>query len=242
MKAAFNGVINLSVLDGWWDEGYQGDNGWAVKPASPQLDDAHRAHEESRALYELLQDRVIPLYYARGALGFSPEWIRMSKRSMMSLMPQFNSHRMLGDYLRRYYLPAANQGRRIVQDGYAAARDMAAWKERVRKHWDAVKLRPLEMPHGSIHFGDTTRFAVAASLEGLEARDIVVELLVRSMSGGAAPESRVLLSDGKTEQGEHRFVLDLAPELNGKLEYRIRAYPYHPALTHRFEMGRMKWL
>src|SRR5205814_251007 len=82
MKAAFNGVINLSVLDGWWDEGYHGDNGWAVKPASPQLDDAHRNLEESRSLYEILQDRVIPLYYDRGPLGFSPEWIQLSKRSM----------------------------------------------------------------------------------------------------------------------------------------------------------------
>jgi starch phosphorylase len=242
MKAAFNGVINLSVLDGWWDEGYRSDNGWAVKPASPQLDDARRAHEESRALYELLQDRVIPLYYSRGELGFSPEWIALSKRSMMTLLPQFNSHRMLGDYVRRFYLPAANQGKRIAQDNFAAARDLAAWKERVRKSWDAVNLRVLEAPRGSIHFGDTTRFAVAAAIDGLDPRDLVVELLLRSGSGDAAGESRVLHADGKTDQGEHRYVLDLAPELSGKLEYRLRAYPYHPALTHRFDMGRMKWL
>ena len=160
---------------------------------------------------------------------------------MMSLLPQFNSHRMLGDYLKRFYLPAANQGKRIAQDGYAAARDLAGWKERVRKSWDAVKLRVLEAPRGSIHFGDTTRFAMAALIEGLDPRDLVVELLLRSASGDSV-ESRVLHADGQTEQGEHRYVLDLAPELSGKLEYRIRAYPYHPALTHRFEMGRMKWL
>jgi starch phosphorylase len=242
MKAAFNGAINLSVLDGWWDEGYHGDNGWAVKPASPQLDDTHRAHEESRALYELLQDRVIPLYYARGNMGFSPEWIQLSKRSMMSLMPQFNSHRMLGDYVRRYYGPAARQGRKIREDNYAAARDLAAWKDRVRGAWDKVKLRPLETPLGSLQFGDTTRFAVAAAIDGLESRDIAVELLIRSTAGAAPPESLTLSADGKTDQGEHRYVLDLAPELSGKLEYRIRAYPWHPSLTHRFEMGRMKWL
>jgi len=213
-----------------------------VKPASEKLDDEHRAHEESRALYELLQDRVIPLYYARGDLGFSPEWIQLSKRSMMSLMPQFNSHRMVGDYLRRFYIPAANQGKRFVNDDHAAARDLAAWKERVRKSWDKVKLTAVETPKGSIHFGDTTRFAVSAATDGLDARDIVIELLLRSTAGEAPLESRVLLSDGKTESGEHRYVLDLAPELSGKLEYRVRAYPYHPALTHRFEMGRMKWL
>jgi starch phosphorylase len=242
MKAAFNGVINLSVLDGWWDEGYHGDNGWAVKPASPQLDDAQRAHEESRALYELLQDRVIPLYYARGELGFSPEWVQLSKRSMMSLMPQFNSHRMLGDYVRRFYTPAAAQGRRIAADNYAAARDLAAWKDRVRKSWDKVKLRALETPRGSMSFGDKTRFAVGAEIDGLDPRDIAVELLLRSTASDGPPESRMLSADGKTDQGEQRYVLDLAPELSGKLEYRIRAYPWHTALTHRFEMGRMKWL
>jgi starch phosphorylase len=235
-------VINLSVLDGWWDEGYQGNNGWAVKPASPQLDDEHRAHEESHALYELLQDRVIPLYYARGELGFSPDWIQLSKRSMMSLMPQFNSHRMVGDYLRRFYIPAASQGRRMENDGYALARDLAAWKERVRKAWDQVKLRAMDTPRGSMHFGDTTRFAVAAAIDGLEAKDIVVELLLKTTSGAAPPQSHALVAQDKTEQGEHRYMLDLAPELSGKLEYRIRAYPWHPALTHRFEMGRMKWL
>jgi starch phosphorylase len=247
MKAAFNGVINLSVLDGWWDEGYEGDNGWAVKPASDQLDEPRRAQEESRALYELLQDRVIPLYYSRGQMGYSSEWIHLSKRSMMSLMPRFNSHRMLGDYLRRFYLPAANQGKRIEHDGHAAARDLATWKARVRKGWDAVKLRALEIPNGNIFFGDRVRFAVAAGMEGLDARDIVVELLATSVAGDfgestPATQSQVFAAEGKLDSGEHRFMLDLAPELSGKLEYRIRAYPYHPALTHRFEMGLMKWL
>ncbi len=129
-----------------------------------------------------------------------------------------------------------------MKDEYAAARDLAAWKERVRKSWDEVKLRALEMPKGSIQFGDTTRVAIGVQTAGLEARDIVIELLVRSTASNAASESRALSAEGKTDQGEERYGLDLAPELSGKLEYRIRAYPFHPALTHRFEMGRMKWL
>ena len=244
MKAAFNGAINLSVLDGWWDEGYHGDNGWAVKPTSELLDDGRRAHEESRAIYELLQDRVIPLYYERGNLGYSPEWIRMSKRSMMSLMPEFNSHRMVGDYVRRFYQPAANQGKRVAADGYAAARDLAGWKERVRKAWPNFKMRALETPQGAMSFGSTARFAVAAQLAGLDPRDVLVELLISSASPELAKEtkqSQVFRAEGEAD-GAQRFVLDLAPELSGKLQYRIRAYPYHPALTHRFEMGLMQWL
>jgi starch phosphorylase len=244
MKAAFNGAINLSVLDGWWDEGYHGDNGWAVKPTSELLDDGRRAHEESRAIYELLQDRVIPLYYERGNLGYSPEWIRMSKRSMMSLMPEFNSHRMVGEYVRRFYQPAANQGKRVAADGYAAARDLAGWKDRVRKAWPSFKMRSLESPQGAITFGSAARFAVAAQLAGLEPRDVLIELLISSASPELAKDtnqSQVFRADGQAD-GEQRFVLDLSPELSGKLQYRIRAYPYHPALTHRFEMGLMQWL
>jgi len=244
MKAAFNGAINLSVLDGWWDEGYHGDNGWAVKPASEMLDDGRRAHEESRAIYELLQDRVIPLYYERGTLGYSPEWIKMSKRSMMSLMPEFNSHRMLGEYVRRFYQPAANQGKRVAADGYAAARDLAEWKEKVRRAWPGFRMRALEAPNGAITFGSTARLAVAAQLAGLDPRDVLVELLIGSALPELARETRlsqVFRAEGQAD-GEQRFVLDLAPELSGRLQYRIRAYPYHPALTHRFEMGLMQWL
>jgi starch phosphorylase len=187
---------------------------------------------------------VIPLYYARGELGYSPEWIRMSKRSMMSLMPQFNSHRMVGEYVRRFYLPAANQGKRVAADGFAAARDLAAWKERVRTAWPSAQIRAVETPRGSIKFGESTRFVVAAKLAGLETRDLLVELLIAPAAPELAAESsqsQVFHADGAVD-GDARFVLDLAPELSGKLQYRIRAYPYHPALRHRFEMGLMKWL
>ena len=132
----------------------------------------------------------------------------------------------------------------MAADGYAAARDLAAWKERVRKAWPAFRLRALEMPQGSMIFGETTRFVVGASLDGLDARDVLVELLITSASpelASVTSQSQVFHAEGEAD-GEKRFVLDLAPELSGKLSYRVRAYPYHPALTHRFEMGLMKWL
>src|SRR6185436_13490021 len=116
MKAGMNGVLNLSILDGWWDEGYDGDNGFAIKPASPDLEAHRRDREEARTLYEILQDRVVPLYYQRpnsGAnAGYSPEWIRIAKRSMASLLPRYDASRMLGEYVSKYYLPASRQGRR----------------------------------------------------------------------------------------------------------------------------------
>ena len=247
MKAGFNGVINLSVLDGWWGEGYSGSNGWAIKPASERLSDERRNLEESRSLYELLQDKVIPLYYERGNRGFSPEWIQMAKRSITTLLPRYNSQRMVGEYLHKFYAPASIRGQEFVQDNYAVARELATWKRKVRAGWGAVQLRAIERPGKNLPFGAAARFVVGVKMDGLGPQDIVVELLlssaVRELASVRSPGSHLFTYSGqKNEQGECIYTLDLAPELCGKLEYRIRAYPSHRALSHRFEMGLMKWI
>jgi starch phosphorylase len=244
MKAAINGVVNLSVLDGWWGEGYEGDNGWAIKPASPALDADRRDREEAQTLYELLEDQVIPMYYRRGPGGYSPEWIRLAKRSMASILPRFNAARMLNEYVARLYLPASKQGRRYSERGFQRAREVAEWKARVRAAWPGVSLRRRDVPKRRIQFGDSVRVEVAAKLNGLAPGDVIVELLLAA-STRERTDRRMrheLAFDGTiTDGGEHRFVLELAPELCGRLEYRIRAYPCIEALTHPFELGLMVW-
>ena len=247
MKAGFNGVINLSVLDGWWGEGYTGDNGWAIKPASEKLSDERRNQEESRSLYELLQDKVIPLYYDRSDMGFSPEWVAMAKRSIMTLLPQYNSERMVGEYLNRFYRPAAQRGRRFIENNYAVARDLAEWKKRVATAWHRVQLRPVSLPNKHLSFSEAGRFVVGVKTDELGPEDIAVELLltpaVRELASTGTRAAHLFRYSGERgDGGEYRFVLDLAPDLFGRLEYRIRAYPYHAALSHRFELGLMKWI
>jgi starch phosphorylase len=180
-------------------------------------------------------------------MGFSPEWVKMAKRSIMTLLPQFNSQRMVGEYLTRFYIPSSQRHRRFVSENFALARELAQWKRRVRDAWPKVALRPMELPARHATFGDKVRFSVAVQLGGLEAKDVAVELLVgdtmRELRVRRPPESYTLHPEGgRDANGEQRYALDLAPELCGKLEYRIRAYPNHPALAHRFQMGLMKWL
>ena len=244
MKAGMNGAINLSILDGWWDEGYDGQNGWGIKPASPQLDQHRRDREEARTLYELLQDNVVPLYYKRAEGGYSAEWIRMAKRSMASLLPRYDASRMLGEYVSKYYLPAARQGQRYARDGYDAAKTMAAWKARVRAAWPGVALRRIDSPPQRIHFGESIPVEIGVKLNGLAPGDVCVELiLTREVREGApVSHSHELTAAGAGEQGEQRFKLDLKPGLAGRLDYRIRAYPRHELLTHPFEMGLSTWL
>lgn len=245
MKAGINGTINLSVLDGWWGEGYNGKNGWAIKPGPKDMPPTLRDKEESQTLYEILQDRVVPLYYHRDKLGYSPEWVKMAKHSMMSLLPRFNATRMLGEYLNNFYLPASNQGALYTENDFDGARKVAAWKAHVRNAWGGVTLRRLDTPCKRISFGDVVHFSVAARLNGLQPEDVVAELLICRQFKHSKPcdfKHFRFETSGVEESGEHLFELNLAPELCGRLEYYIRIYPYQPLLTHPLEMGLMVWL
>jgi starch phosphorylase len=236
------------VLDGWWDEGYDSvnTNGWAIKPASNLLDENRRNREESQTLYELLQDQVIPLYYSHGKMGYSPEWVKMAKRSIATLLPRFNSTRMVGEYLKKFYLPATQQGRRYAQSSFEHARTIAAWKTRVRNAWAGVSIRRLDPPRRAIVYGESLRFEVAVRLNGLVHDDVVVEMIIaRQSKRDKLRESMRYQFESQgtnTEAGEHLYALELTPELCGKLEYRMRLYPCHELLTHPLEMGMMLWL
>jgi starch phosphorylase len=244
MKAGMNGVLNLSIRDGWWDEGYDGDNGFAIKPASPELEAHRRDREEARTLYEILQDRVVPMYYNRSNGGYSPEWIRMAKRSMASLLPRYDASRMLGEYVSKYYLPATRQGRRYREGEYQGAKQLAAWKAKVRAAWPGVAARRLDTPRSRIQFGEAIPVEIGVKLNGLSPADVCVELLLtRGMrETPVVQHSHELAAEGAPQEGEQRFRIDLKPGLAGRLDYRIRIYPRHDLLTHPFELGLICWV
>jgi len=244
MKAAMNGVLNLSVTDGWWGEGHDGSNGWAIKPAPEYFDDARRNREDSQTLYEIMQDQVIPLYYQRNALGFSPDWVKMAKRSISTLLPRFNANRMVMQYAQKFYGPAARQGRRYGAEDFAGARVIADWKARVRQAWSGVQIRRLDEPRKRIQYTESMEIEVAVRLNGLDPTDVRVELLVgRASRQGQERELRNIPFHPLGFEGDEcRFRLQLTPEYCGRLIYRIRVYPYHERLTHPFETGQMIWL
>ncbi|HHQ42407.1 MAG TPA: glycosyltransferase family 1 protein [Chromatiales bacterium] len=245
-KAGLNGVVNLSVLDGWWGEGYTGDNGWAITPHGPEFDAAFRNQEEGRELLDILEHRVIPLYFERNSHGYPTGWVQLSKRSMKTILPRFNAQRMVMDYVRDYYGPAARQGRLLAADEGRPARQLAAWKRRVARVWPRVRLRLLETPPPQIAAGQSLPLRVAARLDGLGPEDVRVECLVGREdpdTGELRVRERHLLSPAGTHgDGEVAFAADLQPQLPGLVHYRVRMYPYHPLLCHPFEVGRMVWV
>jgi starch phosphorylase len=271
MKAAINGTVNLSVLDGWWAEAYDGRrgsrNGWGIPPSRDEEGATDRDRQDSTTLYEILQDEVVPLYYARDArLGYSPEWVRLCKRSMASVLPVFNSERVLRDYLRDFYAPAARQGRVMAADDFRAARDLGAWKAKVRSAWSGVSLQLQGTIPAEIAFGEHVTLEVDVALNGLAPSDVRVECQVRRVLGselvmplqGYAENRRprhgvnylegnpVLLEPFEAgavdAAGVCRYRLRFQPPWAGKLQYEVRAVPEHPHQSHPYELGLMRRL
>jgi len=243
-KAGINGVLNLSVLDGWWAEGYEPGTGWAITPHGPKFDPLQRDHEESLELLDLLEEEVVPLYYKRSGQGYSAEWIARAKRSMSTTLPRFNAQRMVMDYVRNCYAPASRQGRTLAADGHRHARDLARWKRFVATAWDKVRLRRVDEPPAQMPVGNTLALRVLVELGELSPEDVVLECLLGhpTPSGFEMKSTQRLKPSEKTASGDTLFAIDLDLATCGLHHYKLRMYPTHPKLTHPFETGRMLWL
>ncbi|HED17220.1 MAG TPA: glycosyltransferase family 1 protein [Gammaproteobacteria bacterium] len=245
-KAGLNGVINLSVLDGWWGEGYNGKNGWAIAPHGPHFDAQYRDHEEANDLYDILEHQVIPLYYDRGHQGYSENWVNLSRETMKSTIPRFNSQRMVMDYVRYFYTAARDQQKKLTASNGAPSVKLAKWKAHVRECWSAVSVQREDMAAEHMPHGEKVAIRVGAFLNGLSPEDVVVELLVGTEDENrefkVATHYQLRVEARKDSQKSHHFRLDFLPELPGLQYYKIRMYPYHELLSRRFETGCMIWL
>ncbi len=244
-KAGINGVLNLSVLDGWWGEGYSGDNGWAITPHGPEYEAAFRDREESNELLDILEKEIIPSYYQRNGHGYPEQWVKMSKNSMKTLIPRYNAQRMCMDYVSRFYGPASRQCRAMSEQNNTPARELAAWKKQINARWEGVRLHRVDPAPLRMQAGQTLPIEVGVKLNGLQAQDVTVECLIGSLDETdelAVQARHYFQAVDKGQHGETLYRLELAPPLSGLQHYKIRIYPHHPLLSHRFEMGWMKWL
>ena len=244
-KAGMNGVINLSVLDGWWAEGYNGENGWAITPHEPHFDPDYRNHEEANELLDLLESKISPLYYDRNAQGYSEGWVKISKASMKSCIPNYNAQRMVRDYITNFYSPASRQNKKLCADDYRGALELAAWKAKVNSTWHSVSMRRIDDAKNSLMSGDSLRIEVAANLGELTTDDVVLECIIGTESRHnkfVECEHVLLQSAGTTDNGEALFSHDLSPPLSGLQFYKLRLYPSNPLLSHPFETGHIIWL
>ena len=258
IKAAINGRLNLSILDGWWAEGWMGDNGWGIPPASVQ-DPERRDALEAELILGALEEEVVPQYYARDEAGVPQAWVRSSKRAMMSVIPRFNMRRVLFDYTQGLYLPAATQYRQLAENGFTGARTLADWKLRVRQAWPRVSLKLLSDAARDLPRGERLRLRIAAGLNGLQPSDVRIEFVARRLLPEAdlapPPLSSYLqppraglwhaalnATEEYESDGARVFALDIEPPECGQFRTEVRIYPWHELLSQPYELGLMKWL
>ncbi len=244
MKVALNGGLNVSVRDGWWDEWYDGANGWEIPTADGVSDPARRDELEAAALYELLEKSVAPLFYDAGPDGVPGGWVEMIRHELRSLGPLVQADRMVGDYVTRLYAPAAESSRALAADGFAAARELAAWRERVRKAWPAVRIEHVEAEGAEPSLGAVLNVHVTAALGTLTAADVCVEVaygrpgeddeIVDPSYLTLAPDT--LPADGAPGP-QTRFSGAVELGRPGPFGYTARVLPRHPLLASRAELG-----
>lgn len=253
IKAAVNGRLNLSVLDGWWAEAWDGTNGWGIPGAQVQ-DPARRDALDSELILDVLEQEVVPLYYRRNAKGLSPEWIQRCKRAMTTVIPQFNMRRVVQDYARNMYRPAAAASSIMTTDGGRAALELAQWKSKVRRSWGGTSLRRLSLPVSELSRSGRLQMRVAAALNGIDPNDVRVEFLARrqlprvndelpplaSVPGASPgePWAETLHPTGEVDSdGSYVFALDASPPTSGQYEVEVRLRPHHALLAHPMELG-----
>ncbi|MEA3244432.1 MAG: alpha-glucan family phosphorylase [Pseudomonadota bacterium] len=249
MKAAINGVINLSVLDGWWAEAWNGENGWGLTPYVELAPEA-RERQEAEELLNTLEYQVIPCYYTRNADGEPEDWVARSKASMKTVLPNFNTVRMAMDYLRDLYGPAGRAGRRLRDEQGSGARELARWKQKISHAWHDLQAQLARPVATEIQSGEPLLIDVDVELNGLDSDDIVVECVLGEETGsGEFRATRsipfALLAPATDGKASYHCKLFEAKELcsaGGLEHFKIRLYPYHRLLSHPLECGRMLWL
>ena len=244
MKAALNGVLNVSILDGWWDEAHDARFGWAIGRGEQYEDQKLQDGIEATALYDLLEREVVPQFYARGIDGLPREWIRRMKASMRDVGKRFSSHRMLLEYAERYYLPGMEAQARLAGDGCAAARNLAGYLDRVRRAWPGVRVEGLSSASPAIlKIGDTIAARAKVNLGGLSPEDVTVELYHGALSsqGEILEPRRLEMQPIGTEGPATVYGADAPADATGRRGYTLRVLPRHAALPHPFLPGLVKW-
>lgn len=245
MKVACNGGLNLSILDGWWCEGHKQDNGWAIG-AGEEYHDLHYQDEvESRAIYDLLEQEIVPNFYQKGSDGLPRAWIKFMKRSMNSLTAAFNTNRMVQEYLEKCYIPSAERHVHLTAENLKRARQLAAWRKALGQNWAHVKIEAVEA-HGldPMHVGGKLEVKARVQLGALSPEDVQVQLfhgLVDNLGEIPSPHTVLMSPNGRHETSAWTFQGTIACKSSGQHGFAVRILPRHTDLANSFEPGLVCW-
>jgi len=245
MKAAMNGVLNCSIMDGWWDEAYNPEVGWAIGHGEQYQDEKLQDDVESKALYDLLERDIIPLFYQRGRDGLPREWIKRMKECMKQIGQSMSSHRMLMDYSNQFYFPALKNYRRFVKDDYAESKSLAAYFHKLHQSWDSLKIIKVESNAKPVmQRGDMLSVTAYLDLGNMSPNELQVELY----HGTVSTQSHEIPDAGKSEMkwvksdgSLNIYQVRIECVDTGMQGHTVRILPKHEALIHPYRSGFIKW-
>jgi starch phosphorylase len=247
MKSALNGGLNLSIRDGWWDEWYDGENGWEIPTADGLADESRRDDLEANALYNLLQQSVTPKFYERDDNGIPPRWVEMVRHTLQTLGPKVLASRMVRDYTEKYYAPAAQSLRRTIEPvphgaKFGAARALAAYRHRVQELWPNIEITDVDstgLPDAP-QLGSELTLTATVQLAGLRPDEVVVQAVLGRVDAGDVlvdPVAVAMAHTGTADGGFEIFSMSTPLPIAGPVGYTVRVLPHHPLLAGDNELG-----
>ena len=243
-KAEMNGVLNFSVLDGWWYEGYKEGAGWALTDKRTFQDQNQQDQLDAATIYSMLENQIVPLYFAKNSKGYSPEWIQYIKNSIAKIAPHFTMERMLHDYIDRFYMKEGKRTKLLKADHYAKAKEIAAWKEEFVSKWNDIEICSVSIPDGLLynpHVGEEYEMTVVIDNKGL-GNCLGVELVIANVEeGNTEPYKTLEMKPVQTDGTKVTYKLRYLLNDSGVFRYSFRMFPQNPDLPHRQDLAYVRW-
>lgn len=245
MKAAANGVLNLSVLDGWWDEAYHHSNGWAIGSGEEYRDRNYQEEVESKAIYSILENDIVPLFYQRDSFGLPREWIKIMKRAFVSITSVYNTHRMVKDYNRLYYQPALQNYRSLGLDDFKPVQEFCNWQARMKKNFPLIKITRVRYDKQEQYkINDRIKIEVQVILGKTKPEEVSVDVYYGNLAG--ADQLTDALIENLQEikalgNNEFEFSGYLYCRRTGDFGFKVRITPRHPLMTDPYELNLVLW-
>ncbi len=244
-KALMNGVVNLSVLDGWWYEGYRKGAGWALTDKRTYQNQDFQDQLDASTIYSLLENEILPLYYTRNGDGISEGWVGVMKNSIAQIAPHYTMKRQLDDYFSKFYCRQAERSHYLMADNFAKAKALAQWKEVVAERWDSIEVvsctKSDSVNQGAMESGKLYNVKYVIDEKGLEDAIGVEMVVIKNQDGMEKVEQVVPLNLVGREGSQYTFEATFANDMSGAFKVCYRMYPKHPDLPHRQDFCYVKW-
>lgn len=246
-KAVMNGVMHFSVLDGWWVEGYKEGAGWALQMERTYDDQNFQNELDAATIYDIIESDIAPKYYDKNVKGFSPTWIDTIKNCVADVACEFTTNRMMTDYFNKFYNPLYERSKRLIENDYAVAKEIASWKKKMRREWgsiDILEFTPIAGAYSAIGLGNNYESVIKLGIGELNPEDIGIEILLSQYNNkGKLKIKEVYPFEFKEyNDGVATYVCDLVPDRTGTYQIATRMYAKNPLLAHRQDCEFVKWL